>query len=229
LKNKLLKKEKIMRLSTSIIKTNFKRLSLAVALVASIATQAQEAYLYPQNLAEFEADEPMNPNMGNFQPIVINTNTMANSTEAKTVATVEANGNVVYLENGQEVINNVLSQAYTFLGTPYRMGGNSRAGIDCSAFIINAFQGQAPLDLPRVSAGQAALGETVERSEVRRGDLLFFQTRGRRVSHVGIVDEVDADGKIKFIHASSSRGVTISSLNENYWQNKFSFARRVIH
>ena len=214
-----------MKLSTINLNKLVQNFSLTLALVAGISLNAQqEAYVYPQNLPEFELEEVMP--MGNFQTTSLDA---APKAAPSSLATVEANGNVMYLNNGQEVINNILNQAYSFLGTPYRMGGNSRAGIDCSAFIINAFQGQAPLDLPRVSAGQAALGETVERSEVRRGDLLFFQTRGRRVSHVGIVDEVDVDGKIKFIHASSSRGVTISSLNEAYWQNKFSFARRLIH
>jgi lipoprotein Spr len=193
-------------------------------LSGSIAQAQNDLQAYQPNFSTFDADE--NQISGSFQTIAISN--ISHNTSNEIIATPELNGSVLYLKNGTEVINNILNQAYTFLGTPYRMGGNSRMGIDCSAFIINSFQGHAPLDLPRVSAGQASLGEMVERSEVRRGDLLFFQTKGRRVSHVGIVDEVNAEGKIKFIHASSSRGVTISSLNETYWQNKFSFAKRII-
>ena len=71
------------------------------------------------------------------------------------------------------------------------------------------------------------LGERVETQDLQKGDLVFF-SHGGRISHVGIVQEVTADGEIKFIHAATSRGVMISSLNDSYWGPKFRFAKRIV-
>lgn len=124
-------------------------------------------------------------------------------------------------------IDGILNEASSYLGTPYRLGGMSRRGIDCSAFVLSVFD-SVGINLPRVSSAQAQEGERVERGDIEKGDLLFFQTIGRRISHVGIVQEVTPEGEIKFIHASSSKGVTISSLNERYWGARYRFAKRVI-
>lgn len=125
-------------------------------------------------------------------------------------------------------IDEILNEAHTYIGTPYRYGGNSRRGIDCSAFVLSVFDSAAGINLPRVSAQQAKEGEKIEKSEIEKGDLLFFQTRGKRISHVGIVQDITPEGEIKFIHASSSKGVTISSLNERYWNARYRFAKRVL-
>lgn len=124
-------------------------------------------------------------------------------------------------------IDNILSEAESYLGTPYRYGGTSRAGIDCSAFVLSVFGAAAGMDLPRVAAQQSQEGDSVDRSELQKGDLVFF-SHGRRISHVGIVEEVTADGQIKFIHAATSKGVMVSSLDDNYWGPKFRFAKRVV-
>lgn len=125
-------------------------------------------------------------------------------------------------------IDGILSEANSYLGTRYRMGGMTRSGIDCSAFVLSVFNQAAGIQLPRVAAAQAHEGERVERSQLEKGDLLFFHTKGSRVSHVGIVHEVTPEGEIKFIHASSSKGVTVSSLNEKYWAGKYRFAKRIL-
>ena len=125
-------------------------------------------------------------------------------------------------------IDNILSEAESYLGTPYRYGGTSRAGIDCSAFVLSVFGAAAGMDLPRVASEQSQEGDSVERTELQKGDLVFFSHGGRRISHVGIVEEVTADGQIKFIHAATSKGVMVSSLDDNYWGPKFRFAKRVV-
>ena len=125
-------------------------------------------------------------------------------------------------------IDGILREAGTYLGTPYKMGGVTRSGIDCSAFVLSVFDTAAGVSLPRVSSEQAEEGERVERANLEKGDLLFFQTAGRRISHVGIVHTITNDGEIKFIHASTSKGVIISSLEEAYWDKAFLFARRVL-
>ena len=125
-------------------------------------------------------------------------------------------------------IDNILSEAESYLGTPYRYGGTSRSGIDCSAFVLSVFGAAAGMDLPRVAAQQSQEGDSVDRTELQKGDLVFFSHGGRRISHVGIVEEVTADGQIKFIHAATSKGVMVSSLDDNYWGPKFRFAKRVV-
>ena len=125
-------------------------------------------------------------------------------------------------------IDNILSEAESYLGTPYRFGGTSRSGIDCSAFVLSVFGAAAGMNLPRVAAQQSKEGDSVEKAELQKGDLVFFSHRGGRISHVGIVEEVTAEGEIKFIHAATSKGVMVSSLDDNYWGPKFKFAKRVI-
>ena len=112
-------------------------------------------------------------------------------------------------------IDDILSEANTYIGTPYRFGGMTRSGIDCSAFVLSVFGSTTGISLP-------------EKHNLEKGDLLFFQTRGSRISHVGIVQEITPEGEIKFIHASTSKGVTISSLNEKYWGLRFRFAKRIL-
>ena len=125
-------------------------------------------------------------------------------------------------------IDGILSEANTYIGTPYRFGGMTRSGIDCSAFVLSVYGSATGINLPRISSAQAQEGERVEREQLEKGDLLFFQTRGSRISHVGIVQEITPKGEIKFIHASTSKGVTISSLNEKYWGLRFRFAKRIL-
>jgi cell wall-associated NlpC family hydrolase len=97
----------------------------------------------------------------------------------------------------------------------YRLGGSSRRGIDCSAFVQQAFKKQFNVKLPRNTRGQVRRGKTIPKSKLKTGDLVFFKT-GRRVRHVGIYVNNN-----KFIHASSSKGVTNSSLNIVYWSKKY--------
>ncbi|MDR2204791.1 MAG: C40 family peptidase [Flavobacteriaceae bacterium] len=124
-------------------------------------------------------------------------------------------------------ISEILEEAETYLGTPYRYGGTSRSGIDCSGFVLSVFGSAIGMSLPRIAATQSIEGERVEKSELKKGDLLFF-SQGRRISHVGIVHDIDENGEVRFIHASTSKGVTISSLNDSYWKPRYRFAKRVI-
>ena len=126
-------------------------------------------------------------------------------------------------------IDNILAEAETYIGTPYRFGETTRAGIDCSAFVLSVFGSAAGMDLPRVAAEQSQEGESVDKSELKRGDLVFFAHRGSRISHVGIVEDVTEEGEVKFIHAATSKGVMVSSLDDNYWGPKYKFAKRVIN
>jgi len=126
-----------------------------------------------------------------------------------------------------KTIKGLLSEAESYLGTPYRYGGMTRKGIDCSAFVLSVFGATLGMNLPRVAAAQSQEGEKVDKSQLQKGDLVFF-SHGKRISHVGIVYDVTEDGDVKFIHAATSRGVMISSLADSYWGPKFRFAKRII-
>lgn len=126
------------------------------------------------------------------------------------------------------LIDGILKEADSYIGTRYRFGGMTRSGIDCSAFVLSVYGATTDIKLPRVSSAQAQQGEKVDKESLEKGDLLFFNTSGSRISHVGIVHDITPDGEIKFIHASSSKGVTVSSLNEKYWGARYRFAKRIL-
>jgi probable lipoprotein NlpC len=109
------------------------------------------------------------------------------------------------------------------LGTPYRYGGMDRRGMDCSGFVIVVFRELNRARLPRSSRAMSRLGRPVRREAGRSGDLVFF--RGgffNRVNHVGIYM---GDGK--FAHASRKKGVTYSSLDQDYYRKTFAGMRRI--
>lgn len=108
-------------------------------------------------------------------------------------------------------------------GTAYQWGGNSRRGIDCSGFVQQVCRTVARVELPRTTRDQVRAGRAVRRRDLRPGDLVFFNTTGRGVSHVGLIVEGD-----RFAHASQSRGVTYARLGEPYWNRTFLGARRVV-
>jgi LysM repeat protein len=112
--------------------------------------------------------------------------------------------------------------AFNFLSTPYRFGGNSRKGIDCSAFVQQVFR-EVDVDLPRSAREQFRVGAKIDRDELEKGDLIFFRTYAKFPSHVGIYL---GDGKM--IHASSrSRRVVVTSINHPYYQKRFIGAKRI--
>jgi len=119
-----------------------------------------------------------------------------------------------------------LLKALSMIGTPYKFGSsNPEKGVDCSGFVKHVYKQSADISLPRSAAEMSKQGEKVAKSELKPGDLVFFNTRKKPNSHVGIYA---GDGT--FVHASSSRTkeVTISRIGEKYWANRFNGARRVL-
>lgn len=124
-------------------------------------------------------------------------------------------------------ISTVIKTARSYTGTPYRYGGTSRSGIDCSGLLVRSFEA-AGMSLPRTSKDQSKIGHEVSINELRPGDLVFFAA-GRvkwKITHVGLVTDVRDLENIRFIHASSSKGVMEANLMSNYYRKIYRAARR---
>jgi probable lipoprotein NlpC len=128
----------------------------------------------------------------------------------------------------EDPVDRVIREARTFTGAPYRWGGNSKAGIDCSGLMCQSFKA-INVNLPRTADAQALLGKRVEKEDLRPGDLVFFtkEKRSRDITHVGLVTEV-RKGEVYFINATTKKGVMVSGLSEEYWRGRYKGARRVI-
>ncbi len=113
------------------------------------------------------------------------------------------------------------TKIFNWLNTPYRYGGKTKKGIDCSNYVFKLMNDC--YDNYATSNQLSDLTEYVDREELKEGDLVFFNTNGYGISHVGVYLQ---DGK--FTHSSSSQGVTISSLNEPYWDKRYCRAGRII-
>jgi cell wall-associated NlpC family hydrolase len=108
-------------------------------------------------------------------------------------------------------------------GTPHRLGGTNRRGIDCSGFVQRLYRDIFTLRIPRSTALQVKSGRSVGRNALRTGDLVFFRIPGKK-AHVGIYL-----GRAEFAHASTSNGVMTSSLRERFWHRCYWTARRYLN
>jgi cell wall-associated NlpC family hydrolase len=115
--------------------------------------------------------------------------------------------------------------ARKYLGTPYVWGGETKRGIDCSGFTKRSYYEGAKVSIPRNSRQQWKTGQRVDYDKLQEGDLVFFNTMGTGVSHVGLL--VDSQSA-KFIHASSSRGVVEDDLGKQWFRKRYLGARRVL-
>lgn len=118
-------------------------------------------------------------------------------------------------------VNEILTVYKEWRGTPYRYGGTTERGIDCSAFTREVFRNAVGIELPRDTRSQVHEGMRVSKRDLVEGDLVFFKIN-RHLNHVGVYV-----GNGEFIHASARVGVTRSKLNNQYWRNKFWQARRI--
>lgn len=121
-----------------------------------------------------------------------------------------------------DIKSKIMDQYADWKGVRYRLGGDTKRGIDCSGFVQRTFREQFGMDLPRSTYEQEDMGKKIQRTKLRPGDLVLFRA-GSTGRHVGIYL-----GNDKFVHASTSSGVTISNMNETYWDKRYREARRVL-
>lgn len=155
------------------------------------------------------------------------TNPPKNSTEEPKKPSSPSSSNTVKapprisknLADRQKALLNVYSE---WKGTPYRLGGVSKSGIDCSAFVQVAMADAFNTKTSRTTSTQRTEGEAIKKSELQTGDLVFFQT-GKSTWHVGIYLS-----NMQFMHASVTYGVSVSDLSNAYWKRRYKYARRVL-
>lgn len=123
-----------------------------------------------------------------------------------------------------QLIRELNKQYSTWKGSRYKIGGLKRSGVDCSGFIYRVFIDGVGVNLPRTTAQLSKLGLFINKRKLKVGDLVFFKTgRILKSRHVGIYT-----GSNQFIHASTSKGVIKSSLNNPYWKEAYWHSRRVL-
>lgn len=116
----------------------------------------------------------------------------------------------------------LLSEVMEWLGTPYRYGGHTRQGVDCSGLVNHIYLKVYNINLERSSVNMARNIHKVNKSHLREGDLVFFRINQNNISHVGIYISNN-----KFVHASTSRGVIVSDMDQEYYRRRFAFGGRI--
>ncbi|QLE00660.1 C40 family peptidase [Galbibacter sp. BG1] len=173
--------------------------------------------------------------MKNFLIILFTSVLIASCGSSKKTKTVSVKGNTTTKEDnnykkkkGSKETDKIIKTALSYNGTPYKYGGTTKRGMDCSGLIYTSFK-ENDIALQRASYMMATQGKKIKVKDVEEGDLLFFTTNknSRRINHVGLVVEVKGKD-IQFIHSTTSRGVLVSSLSEGYWSYAFNHARRIL-
>lgn len=148
---------------------------------------------------------------------------------SRSASTNSNNFNTSEPKNASKKALKVIKEARTYAGTTYKLGGLDHHGIDCSGLVVKSFEA-AGTKLPRTSKDQSTTGKEVKLQNVEPGDLLFFTDHagGKKVTHVGIVIENGYPKSVKFIHASTRKGVIEEDVLAEWYKKIYLFSRRVL-
>ncbi|MFT5254551.1 MAG: cell wall-associated NlpC family hydrolase, partial [Flavobacteriales bacterium] len=242
---KIIKAEQVVVADKAVSKTEIQTIVEPVANVVAVETEVVREVLAKETKYGIAKEygisvkelERQNPKIVRGLPVGYKLNIRSN----KAVEVIASNSNSgstnemgnsdskynVKSFHGTDFLDQLVSSASENIGTRYRMGGTTKDGFDCSGLMCTTFS-NFDIQLPRTSIEQSQYGVKIDNEDAQKGDLIFFKTNGRRqINHVGMVVEA-IDGDIKFIHASVSGGVMISSVKEKYYRKKVTQINRVL-
>lgn len=153
---------------------------------------------------------------------------ISSETKKQDYKNTENNIVLTNVNTSKSKVDDIIDYAKQFEGVRYKWGGTTKSGMDCSGLIYESFKSY-DIMLPRISRDMAKKGNKIALKKVNQGDLLFFKTGNRRnsINHVGLIVAI-RNNDIEFIHATTSKGVIVSHLNETYWLKAFHEARRIL-
>lgn len=136
---------------------------------------------------------------------------------------------IIQTKENNPLLKRLIETAHSYEGTPYKFGGTTVAGMDCSGLVYTSYKA-INITLARSSKNMFYEGKNVDLTSVNVGDLLFFNIDrlSGEVNHVGMVSSVDEDN-VYFTHSTTKKGVIISSIKESYWKKAFVKAKRILN
>jgi murein DD-endopeptidase / murein LD-carboxypeptidase len=140
---------------------------------------------------------------------------------------INSSNNLITCDDSELLIDLLINASIDNIGSPYRYGGTTKSGFDCSGLLYTTFKNHNII-LPRTSSEMSKVGKDIRLSNAKKGDLIFFSTNGKgTINHVGLIVDVKNDD-VQFVHSSTQKGVIVSSTKEAYYKKAYISARRII-